>query len=270
MTWYKVDDKWPLHPKFLTLSNDAVACWHRGLAYCSLYLTDGHLPRPVEPTLCGGEPDAIDELVEAGLWVEGEDGWWVANYLEHQRSRAEIEAERDKNRTRKRKSRGESRRDSGRTDKGSHGGSHAGVTPPETETETETETDSSTHSVELVLVDDHPAGSTAVEQVFEAWKRSAGKTNATKLDAKRRRCIQQALKQYPLADVLDAVDGWRFSPHHAGQNERQQVYNDLTLLLRDADRIEKFRDLARGDGPAPARAEPKAFPALRAWATEDR
>lgn len=85
----------------------------------------------------------------------------------------------------------------------------------------------------------------AVVQVFEAWLASTGRTNQTLLDAKRRRLIDRALKSYPLADVLDAVHGWRRSPHHRGENPTSTVYNDLELLLRDAGHIEKFRDFER-------------------------
>lgn len=85
----------------------------------------------------------------------------------------------------------------------------------------------------------------AVGQVFEAWLVSTGRTNQTLLDAKRRRLIDKALKDYPLDDVLDAVRGWHFSPHHRGENESRTVYNDLGLLLRDASHIEMFRDYKR-------------------------
>lgn len=85
----------------------------------------------------------------------------------------------------------------------------------------------------------------AVVQVFEAWLSATGRTNQTLLDAKRRRLIDRALKAYPLEDVLDAVHGWRRSPHHRGENPGRTVYNDLELLLRDAAHIEKFRDLER-------------------------
>jgi hypothetical protein len=84
-----------------------------------------------------------------------------------------------------------------------------------------------------------------VDLVFEAWKTSTGRTRV-KLDEKRRRLIRNALKSYDLDDVLAAVDGWRFSPMHAGDNERQTVYNDLSLLLRDGEHIERFRDYKLG------------------------
>lgn len=85
-----------------------------------------------------------------------------------------------------------------------------------------------------------------MEQVFEAWKASTKRTAATVLDATRTRLITAALKTYPLEDVLDAVRGWEHSAYHRGENGEGKVYNDLGLLLRNAENIERFRDLARG------------------------
>ena len=48
--------------------------------------------------------------------------------------------------------------------------------------------------------------------------------------------------------LLDAVRGWERSPWHAGQNEQRTVYNNIELLLRDSENIEKFRDAERGTG----------------------
>ena len=47
------------------------------------------------------------------------------------------------------------------------------------------------------------------------------------------------------------------SPHHRGENNTGQVWNDLELLLRDNSKIERFRDLAtttllNGHGPVAA------------------
>lgn len=84
-----------------------------------------------------------------------------------------------------------------------------------------------------------------VRAVFEAWQAATGKQRAV-LDSKRRRRIQNALKSYPVADLIDAVQGWKHSAHHRGENQAGTVFNDLDLLLRDADHIERFRDLNRG------------------------
>lgn len=84
----------------------------------------------------------------------------------------------------------------------------------------------------------------ATEMVFSAWQESTGHRQA-KLDPKRKRAITSALKDYTVADLIDAVRGWRHFPHNRGENERNTVYDDLTLLLRDAEHIERFRDAER-------------------------
>lgn len=90
----------------------------------------------------------------------------------------------------------------------------------------------------------------AIQRVFDAWIEATGKTGRTLLDDKRRRLIRRALDRYPVEDVLDAVRGWRRSPHHRGENDSSTTYNDLGLLLRDGEHIERFRDLERS-APGP-------------------
>jgi hypothetical protein len=89
-----------------------------------------------------------------------------------------------------------------------------------------------------------------VATVFAAWQQSkttaGGRPSTAKLDAKRRRLIRRAIDSHGLDDVLAAVVGWKHSPHHRGENPAGTVYNDLGLLLRDAEHIERFRDLERG------------------------
>ena len=88
-----------------------------------------------------------------------------------------------------------------------------------------------------------------VQDVFSAWLEVTGRDlNKTKLDSKRASRIVWALKNYPKQDVVDAVRGWRNSKFHSGANERGKVYNDLTLLLRDAQHLEEFRELERTGG----------------------
>jgi hypothetical protein len=90
------------------------------------------------------------------------------------------------------------------------------------------------------------------QRVFDAWIEATGKTGATVFSDKRRRVIRNALRDYPVEDLLDAVCGWRNSSHHRGENTTGTVYNDLELLLRDAAHIERFRDLNRnGNGQVP-------------------
>jgi hypothetical protein len=99
----------------------------------------------------------------------------------------------------------------------------------------------------------------AIDRVFEAWLKSTGKDpSRTKLDAKRRARISWALGNYSEEDVVDAVIGWENSPFHSGKNSQRKVYNDITLLLRDAAHLEQMRDLARS---------PKQTAGLPAWQT---
>jgi hypothetical protein len=84
-----------------------------------------------------------------------------------------------------------------------------------------------------------------IRLVFDRWLLETKRTGATRLSDKRTRLIRNALRDYGLQDILDAVTGWRYSPYHCGENQQGAVYNDIELLLRDAARIEKFRDLAR-------------------------
>ena len=84
-----------------------------------------------------------------------------------------------------------------------------------------------------------------IARVFAAWQTSTGRTR-TRLDKPRRALIRRALADYPVEDVLAAVDGWRHSPHHRGENDRHTVYNDLSLLLRNGEHIERFRDYTLG------------------------
>ena len=90
-----------------------------------------------------------------------------------------------------------------------------------------------------------------VRVVFDAWVEATGKhPTRTRLDDKRRRTIKKALDGHPVDDVLDAVVGWQHEPFYCGENDRGRPFNDLGMLLRDAEHVERFRDLAR-DGAAP-------------------
>lgn len=84
----------------------------------------------------------------------------------------------------------------------------------------------------------------AVAAVFASWQAATGRTG-TRLDAKRASKIRSALALYPLEDVLDAVRGWQNDSFYCGENDRGRVYNEITMLLRDAEHVERFRDMAR-------------------------
>lgn len=89
-----------------------------------------------------------------------------------------------------------------------------------------------------------------IKRIFDTWLESTAKDpRRTKLDSQRLTRIRWALANYPEQDVLDAVRGWEHSPFHAGKNDQRKTYNDLTLLLRNAEKVEYFRDLYRQKTP---------------------
>lgn len=97
----------------------------------------------------------------------------------------------------------------------------------------------------LDLVAEPLRGPDPVSAVFDAWRASTRRTAATVLDAKRRKLIENALRTYPVDEVIDAVTGWQHSGYHRGENAAHRPYNDLGLLLRDAEHIERFRMMSR-------------------------
>ena len=81
------------------------------------------------------------------------------------------------------------------------------------------------------------SGKPEIAQVFEHWKLIWGHPRAS-LDAKRCAAITRALKGYRVADLCASISGYRNSPHHTGQNDRNTVFDDIGLLLRDSAHID--------------------------------
>lgn len=119
---------------------------------------------------------------------------------------------------------------------------------PVTDTDTDTVTDTVSDTVsDTDTVSKKPlsASPPAVVSVFDHWRSVMGHPQA-KLDAKREKAIKSALKiGYDAATLCLAIDGCKRSPFHAGQNDRAMVYDDLGLILRSADHIDKFVRLAQ-------------------------
>lgn len=88
MTWVRLDDAFPEHPKVLALGDDyeaGVALHVRGLCYCARNLTDGHVPA----RMFREDAATIARLVEVGMWHEAEGGFVIHDYLDYNPSRAE-------------------------------------------------------------------------------------------------------------------------------------------------------------------------------------
>lgn len=79
-----------------------------------------------------------------------------------------------------------------------------------------------------------------IAEIFEFWKAEMNHSRA-RLDQKRRRKIQDRLKDgYTPDDIKDAIRGCKQSPFHQGQNENGTKYDDICLICRDAEHIDRF------------------------------
>lgn len=71
---------------------EAVAFRHlRAMAWCHRHRTDGFLPRGSALAIVYSEATA-KKLQKAGLWDRARGGWRIHDYLEHQPSKADLEA----------------------------------------------------------------------------------------------------------------------------------------------------------------------------------
>jgi hypothetical protein len=85
-----------------------------------------------------------------------------------------------------------------------------------------------------------------VEAVFTHWVFMFGHNrNRCALGPTRRRIIERALELYGVDTLLLAIEGCASSAWHAGDNDRNRTYQDLQLILRDEEHVERFA--AMGD-----------------------
>lgn len=114
MTWFRVDDGFPDHPKLEALEDDpemwkgALAVWVAIGCDSSKRLTDGHITTGRLRRITPLRDEALviaDRLVELGLWERTEDGYSFHDWLEYQPSREEVEEERQRNADRQRRHR---------------------------------------------------------------------------------------------------------------------------------------------------------------------
>jgi len=94
------------------------------------------------------------------------------------------------------------------------------------------------------LIDAPGVSEREVQVVFDHWRVATERKATTVLTPARRRLIKLALRRYPLQDVLDAISGWRLDPWLSGRNPRNEVFNDLSVLLKP-NWIERLRDRQR-------------------------
>lgn len=98
MSWAKLDDGFWMHPKIAGSphANAAAGIFARMLSYCGCYLTDGLVPAHVASVIIGNDQEAFDVLSRTLMLTRHDSGTVVvSDYLEHNLSKAQIEADRE-------------------------------------------------------------------------------------------------------------------------------------------------------------------------------
>mgnify|MGYP007071595943 FL=1 len=97
MSWLRIEDTVPLHPKHLKAGPEASWLWVCAIAYCQRQLTEGYIPVEALPLL--GVPKnptrLADRLVEVELFETAVGGYQVHDYLDFNASKDEALARRE-------------------------------------------------------------------------------------------------------------------------------------------------------------------------------
>lgn len=99
MPWANFDDKFPRHPKVRPLSDGAFRLHTSGICFASEWLTDGRIEADhVRELMPRYKPSYLAELVNRGIWTDHGEHYLIHDYLEWNRSREQITAERERKR----------------------------------------------------------------------------------------------------------------------------------------------------------------------------
>lgn len=97
MSWAKLDDHFPTHPKVARAGGDAGWLYVCALCYCAEHLTNGIIPK----SLVGRISDRraahklAERLVEVDLFIDRGHSYEINDYLIYNPSREKVEEERD-------------------------------------------------------------------------------------------------------------------------------------------------------------------------------
>lgn len=98
-----------------------------------------------------------------------------------------------------------------------------------------------------------------VESIFQYWQQVLNHPQA-KLDKRRIAKIQQALKLgFTVEQLKQAIEGCAKTPFNMGQNDRNQKYDGIDLIFRDAEHIERFIQAASLECTASSKQSSELF-----------
>ena len=81
-----------------------------------------------------------------------------------------------------------------------------------------------------------------VDQVYQYWCElmRPGRTRVPALDSRRYLKVAAAISDYGVDECMRAIRGCMASDFHMGRNKQNKRYDDLELIFRDQDHVERF------------------------------
>lgn len=98
MSWIKLDDHFPTHPKMIEAGGDAAWLHVCALCYCAEHLTDGAIPANLVGRLSDRKSPMklAARLVELDVWIQYPDQYVIHDYLDWNPSREQVLTERQR------------------------------------------------------------------------------------------------------------------------------------------------------------------------------
>jgi hypothetical protein len=95
MTWFRVDDNFYQHPKWLGATAEQIALWCVAGSWAAHWLTDGEVSLAALETFPLGDARAVaEQLVERGLWEHWNGSYRFHDWRDYQPTRKRVLAER--------------------------------------------------------------------------------------------------------------------------------------------------------------------------------
>ena len=104
MVDFRVDDGFPHHPKTLGMRPEVVGVWTLIGCWCARYLTDGYIPDDALRDITTKQL-IITDLANRNLIARVADGWQMVDWMQYQRSKADVDNERERWRIRQQRAR---------------------------------------------------------------------------------------------------------------------------------------------------------------------
>ena len=111
----------------------------------------------------------------------------------------------------------------------------------------------------LESFEEQPSDAIEVRAIFDHWIKMCEKPPRTKFTPRRAKVIRSRQGDFNDADLMRAIDGAKLDEEHWPDRSKN---NDLTIIFRNPEQVEKF--LAIADGATEATPDLSAYPILPA------